>query len=75
MSKANVDAIALLRKRCEASSMTAVAAQAGVSVAMVSQVLKGKKTLGAKLARFLGVREHIQRTYTAARTYTVDKRR
>jgi len=41
------------------STMTAVAKQAGVSLVYISEILSGKRPMGAKVASFLGYEREI----------------
>ena len=43
-----------LRKMVGASTMTAVAKEAGVSIVYISEILSGRRPLGPKVAEFLG---------------------
>lgn len=48
------DPIDVLRERCEREGQTAVAAGAGVSLALVNYCLNGKRTIRGKLLKHLG---------------------
>lgn len=69
MSKKTLDPIALLRKKCEASSQAQIAREAGVSPVYIGVVLSGKKPMAGKLARFLGLKVRRRTVYE----YVVDR--
>lgn len=61
----DVRARALLAARVKAfPSMRAASREWGVSAAYLSDVLRGNRTLGKKLARLLGLRKCVTRTTT-----------
>ena len=48
-----------LRKATRESSQTAVAKEIGVSMAYISEVLKGRRPLGPKVLEYLGYRREV----------------